>query len=144
MDLLIVGNVQTILQGRVTPKVLHSVSVKDLTFALGGSALPHSETLEIGETIIYEGIGHIFTVKESWVETKMLRAAFLMGIEKKPKELLKITKRQTISALYEDLIARYPKGFAIVGEGHFSQLSVAYLKLSPIYEEDVNALHDKY
>ena len=64
MDLLVVGDVQTVLQGYVTSETLHSVSLKDIPYALGGAALPHPGPLEIGETMIYEETGHIFTVKE--------------------------------------------------------------------------------
>lgn len=144
MDLHVVGDVQTILQGKVTPKTLQEVSVKAMPFALGGTALPDTQTLEIGETIIYEGIGHIFTVKESWAEKNLLQAAFLMGIERKPKNVFKISKSQSIESLYESLIHEYSIGFAIVGKVHFSKLSVAYLKLSPIYDENINILRSKY
>lgn len=144
MDLLVAGDVQTILQGRVNDISLHSVSVKAMPYALGGATLPHPGPLELGETIIYEGTGHIFTVQEPWTETKTLKAPFLMGIARKPKESFELTKQCSINAFYEQLIESYPNGFAIVGKGYFSKLSVAYLKLSPIYEENINVLHDKY
>lgn len=144
MDLLVAGDVQTIIQGHVTPKTMHSISVKAMPYALGGAAIPSGEELKIGETVIYEGVGHIFTVQKPWIGTQTLKAAFLMGIERKPKEIFKTSKPQSINALYEDLIKQYPQGFAIVGDAHFSKLSVAYLQLPPIYGENINVLHDKY
>lgn len=144
MDLFVAGNVETILQGHVTSEILQAIPVKTMPYALGGAALPHPGPLEIGETVVYDGIGHIFTTKESWIETKTLQSAFLMGIERRPKEFFKTSKRQSIADFYEELMKNYPIGFAIVGKCHFSKLSVAYLQLSPIYEENINLLHDKY
>lgn len=143
MDLLIAGNVQTILSGHVSPESLCPISVEKMPYALGGAEIPDSN-LSLGETIIYEGVGHIFTLKKTWEEKQTLQAAFLMGIPKKPKTLLQIRHKQEIQALYQDLIKNYPTGFAIVGTATFSKLSVAYLKLSPIYQENINAHQDKY
>lgn len=144
MDLLIVGNVQTVIQGRVTQEGLHSVSMTKMPYALGGAAIPNRSKLSLGETIVYEGVGHIFTLDESYEDKKTLQAAFLMGIEKKPKEPFRVTEKQSIDALYRSLIKEYSSGFAIVGTALFSTLSVAYLNLSPIYGENINELHDKY
>lgn len=144
MDLCIIGDVQIILKGEVTSQSLHSVSVKELPYALGGAAIPGSNPISIGETIIFDGMGHIFTVEKPWTETNNLHAAFLMGIERKPKEFYQTTKKQTIQALYEDLGKNTSTGFVITGHVHFSKLLTAYLQLSPIYGENINVLHDKY
>lgn len=144
MDLLISGNVQTILQGHVTKKTLRCVFTDQMPYALGGAALPDHDPLSIGETIIYEGVGHIFTVEGSYENNNTLQAAFLMGIGRRPQNTYHLSQSQTINSLYEELIKSYPEGFAIAGTALFSKLFVAYLKRSPIYGENVNTLHDKY
>lgn len=142
MDLIIVGDVQTVLTGHVTEKSLHPVSLNEMPYALGGAAIP-GDALSLGETLVYEGTGHVFTPDKSLVETKTLEAAFLMGIDRKPKDSVQV-KNKSISSFYQDLLKNYPNGFAITGTALFSKLFTAYLRLSPIYGENVNTLHDKY
>ena len=52
MDLLVAGNVQTIIQGHVTPQTMHLISVKAMPYALGGAAIPPGEELKIDETVM--------------------------------------------------------------------------------------------
>ena len=145
MDLLIAGDIRTILEGRVTKEVLKHVSMENVAYALGGGQLPQVPSIDIGETIIMQGKGHIFTSKGAWEGSDGVNVAFLMGIEKKPKERVQIDKPMTVRALYEELAKKYKKGFVIVGNVHFSKLSQTNLQLAPIYHENViGELHDKY
>lgn len=144
MDLFVAGNVQTILQGHVTEQTLYTVPLKAMPYALGGAALPDMQPLEVGETMVYEGVGHIFTVKKPWKEQTALHTAFLMGIRQRPSIALKVIGLKSINDLYTELLKQYPNGFAITGKAHFANLSIAYMQLSPIYNENINVLHDKY
>ncbi|MBP9842179.1 MAG: hypothetical protein KBC64_07135 [Simkaniaceae bacterium] len=198
MKLIIVGNVQTVLMGNVTEETLYPFSVEKIPYALGGAVIPNRSPLSLGETLVYEGTGHIFTVEESWEERKQFKTPFLMGIERQPKNRIEvypnklksgyfgcakapgigdrkfpnirnmgkltiadprelshgpnanssaclgITEKQSLNSLYLRLIKDYQTGFAITGTASFSHLSVAYLKRSPIYGENINTHHGKY
>lgn len=144
MDLLIVGDIQTVLEGRVAESALCPVLLDKMPYALGGGAIRQKDQLALGETIVYEGVGYIFINNESWRQERVLNAAFLMGIERKPSEPLKIEKKQTIHTLYQELLKNYQTGFVIVGTARFSKLLAAYLKVSPIYGENVNQMREKY
>lgn len=145
MELFIAGNVQTILNGKVTQNSLYPVSVTRLPYALGGAAISKTKKpLSIGEAIIYEAVGHIYVPSSSFEETTKFDVAFLMGIKRKPKDLITVKTPQSIARLYQDLVKIYTKGFAIIGNAFFSSLAGAYLKLSPIYNENINTHISKY
>lgn len=145
MELLIAGNVQTILNGKVTKEALWPITLTKMPYALGGAAISKdAEPLSIGETVIFAGSGHIFVPQSPVEEQKTLNAAFMMGIRQKPRQYISVSSSQTIEHLYQGLVKAFPKGFAIVGKARFSLLAAAYLKISPIFGENINALHGKY
>lgn len=144
LELKIIGNVHTVLEGEVTKKNLFNVNLQDFAFALGSGVFTEKHELLVGEAIVYENEAFVYTPDEQLRTRAHLATAFLMGVERAPVEQLIVDKETTFAKLYEELLHLYPQGYCITGNVRCSRLEVAYLKLSSIYHENINAHKDKY
>ena len=141
MDVYITGSVETVLKGEVSKSTLFPVYSHECMYGLGAGAISPSL---IGEAIAYDASFHTFT-KEKKLKTKEPRLSpFFMGIPTRPRNRFKTKKRQTISALYKEILSLYPKGFVLTGEGTFASLALCYLKQSPTLKENILEHKEKY
>jgi hypothetical protein len=144
-ELHIYGDIDVILNGKVTSKDLHHLDLQNVQFALGGSTLTTEEF--IGETIVLNRIASVSYVdKQEKLITKgnvrFVHTPFLMGIpsSQSPDALIFFSNDRPLSleSLYQILMHKYPYGFALAGHFQFLSLETTYLKKAPIYEEFIN------
>lgn len=147
--LKIVGDIGTVLNGKIDNAHLHSHVLNQLKFALG-AATP-SDCLSVGEGLILNQKGYTCYVdKNQELITKKsvsdFSSPFLMGVglESKPSDLFQIDYPQGISLneLFKELY-QYPV-LAYLGALFFDHLSCSYLKIPPIYKENIVDNYDKY
>ncbi len=144
LELIIHGDVHTVLEGKIAKDNLVSISLEGIAYALGAGAFWHHDILRVGEAIVIEGKASIFVPQHDWSSENAILSPFLMGIERKPREQCPVRPQEKLNALYARLLKKYPAGFAIVGDVIFSQLETAFVKVSPIYGENINELSSKY
>ena len=148
--LKIVGNVKTVLEGRVKESCMEEHALNYLSFALGAGSFADCSC--IGETIVLNQVCYISRINEQAdlvtnKDTTGLRSPFLMGIEKDecPATLLHINCQEGI--VLNELFERMGEGlhaYAFVGCLLFETLSCSYLKESPIFNEPINDNVEKY
>ncbi len=146
-NLIILGNVLDVLEGRVQPELLKPTADLNFRFALGGGTF--SDEHCIGETLVIEGVTHISWMQHGKIHTDRQPNAmspFLMGIKKgEPAGILfSVSSPITVEAFYTELFKKYPKGVALAGSAEMVMLEGVYLKKSPIYHENINTHHDTY
>jgi hypothetical protein len=144
LDLKIIGNVHTVLEGDVSKKNLFEVSLENFAYALGSGVFTEKEGLLVGEAIVYENEAYIYTPDEQLRTRTSFHTPFLMGVERAPNEQIVVDKETTFAKLYEELLSIYPQGYCLSGNVRCSKLEVAYLKLSPLYHENTNINKEKY
>lgn len=144
IELKIVGDINTVLSGTVTKSVLYHINLEQFSYALGAGSFENSEGLNIGEAIIYENKAYVYVPNQSVILDTTFKSPFLMGISRLPHQNLILNSKLTLMDLYDDLLKRYPKGFVVVGKIHCQQLDVAYLKIAPIFHENINEHASKY
>lgn len=146
--LTVVGDVRTVLEGRVTEKELLSVAPNQFRFALGAGTFSGLEA--VGEAIIIESKPFVSWVEKEELKTSFgstLRTPFLVGIteetkgERQERGFFTLT---SLNHLYEELSLEFPSGFALAGRALLSELHGTYLKKPPIYQENINEEQEAY
>ncbi len=146
--LTVIGDVRTVLEGRVTEKELLSVTPDQFRFALGAGTFSGPEG--IGEAIIIESKPFVSWVENQELKTSSgdtLRTPFLVGItheakgERQERGFFTLT---SLNNLYEELSKEFPSGFVFAGRALLSELHGIYLKKPPIYNENINEHQDTY
>jgi|GEM_PF-2920758 len=140
MELIIFGNVQTVLDG-ISDKKTKEIDLSTIPFALGAGLYADKD---FGETIVVNGIAHVHTVDGVRSYDKTLDTPFLMGFSQKPSERVELQNEKTIDQFYTDLLAKHPEGVVLYAEVTFSKLEAAFLKKSPVYEENCNLKKEEY
>lgn len=143
LDLMVIGDVNAVLEGRVAKDALIELPSQTLFFGLGSIAIEKAG-LHVGEALIFEGEASVYIPNQKWVQEKNVLTPFLMGISRKPRTSIEVKKTINLSELYNELLVTYPKGFALVGSATFSSLSALYIKRDPIYNENININMEKY
>lgn len=148
-QLRIEGDVLTVLEGKVSDKILRDIPQNEFLFGLGSGTF--SEAVHLGETIVIGGCPYISWVANGKVCTESqptVKSSFLMGIPAIEEEglLERLSPHSPIplQALYEEKSHIYPDGFIIIAKALFSELHSTYLKLAPVYGENINVHHSKY
>lgn len=144
MRLFVLGNLDAVIAGNVCEQMLECANMSSYAYALGGGAKVVGGDVRVGEMLVFDHKGYIYTPEEAWNEQEQLATPFLMGIDAKPKTSIEVGEYASLDQLYQTLLKRWKSGFAIVGECHFKMLATTYLKCSPIYHEDVLENQAKY
>jgi len=147
----ILGDVNFVLDGKVSSSNLHSCPLPSFLFALGAGTFTDERFL--GETFICNGCAHVCFIDETGklktgMNPRPVKTPFLMGItqEMHPNILLHAAFKEPkkLETIYSNLVDEYPLGFACLIDGLFSSLASTYLKKPPIYGEKINEHEDKY
>ena len=148
--LKIIGDVRTVLEGRVDESSMQKNALNHLRFALGGGSFTHCACLgeaivlnQIGYTCYLSNLGHLETNNSP----KGLKSPFLMGVGKgqHPSTLFHIRSQDGI--ILNDLFKQLGQGllgYAFVGSLLFETLACSYLKKPPIFGESINENIEKY
>jgi hypothetical protein len=148
--LKILGDVNTVLGGKVSESSLQRDILKQVRFGLGAASF--SDCACVGETVILNQRGYsTYVNKENRLELDQgeqgLRSPFIMGLEPEcqPSSLFHIQCPQGIalSQLFQDLGDEVP-AYAFVGSVLFKELFCSYLKKPPIFSEPINENVEKY
>jgi hypothetical protein len=144
-QLKILGDVNLVLNGKVSPLIVQQLSLPTFTFALGAGTFSNVKFL--GETLICNQVAHVcFVDPSAQLQTEsnaqFVKTPFLMGIDSKdqPDALIRADYSHPIAleALYTTIAEEYSLGFAIVGDALFANLEATYLKKPPIFHENIN------
>ncbi|MBX9786095.1 MAG: hypothetical protein K2Y08_02035 [Alphaproteobacteria bacterium] len=148
--LKIIGDVRTVLNGRVDESSMEENVLDHLRFALGGGSFTTCACL--GEAIILNQVAYTSHLNnEGSLETNTykegLKSPFLMGLgkEQHPSSLFHLESQKGI--LLEDLFKQLGQGllgYAFVGGFSFKTLACTYLKKAPIFNEPINEHVKKY
>lgn len=144
-QLKILGDVNYVLSGKVSPLIVQHLSLPSLAFALGAGTFSNVKFL--GETLICNKIAHVcFLDASAHLQTEsnaqFIKSPFLIGVDSKdqPDALVSAKYSHPISLedFYAAIAKEYPLGFAIVGDALFGNLESTYLKKPPIFHENIN------
>lgn len=148
--LKIIGDVKTVLNGNVDENNLQEKVLEHLKFALGAGSF--SDCTCVGESIIFNQKGYTCYVDnhgniKTEKDEQGLKSPFLMGLEinTQPNISLNIDYPNGI-ALNElfDNIGQDFYAYAYVGCLLFENLACSYIKVPPIYKENINENSEKY
>ena len=149
----VLGDVQQILNGTVTRESLVRVRLSDIALSLGAGSF--SDEREVGDMMVVGGKAYVkstnpFRSFKTESQSYLLFSPFSIGLTRGqfPDAIYHVKCIGTsisgespcsISTLYEELNAAYPKGFAVLGLGGFSYLKGSALKAAPIQGEKITA-----
>lgn len=146
--LSIIGDIRTILEGKVSSNSLIGCDLHQVAFALGGGTCSQIEAL--GETLIANHkayvshsdlSGNLFTHSKK----NNLKGQFLLAIKKEelPSHLLTIEKSLSFEQFLGNCFELSPLAFAIVGYFEFTPFSGTQVIKAPIYGENL-LTHPEY
>ncbi len=149
----VLGDVAGILNGTVTRESLVRVRLSDIALSLGAGSF--SDEREVGDMMVVGGKAYVkstnpFRSFRTESQSHLLFSPFSIGLKQGelPDAIYRVRCVGTsssgespcsVSALYEELSAAYPKGFAVLGLGGFGYLKGSALKAAPIQGEKITA-----
>ena len=147
--LKILGNVLDVIKGIVTDGSLSTIDTSQIDFGLGAGSFSTKE--HIGETVVFSGLPYVSWEDKNQIHTQSQLSCFspfLMGIDTKSSGgvLLELSSKTptSLQSLFETFALNYPEGFAMIMYAKCFRLESAYVRLPPIYSENINEHHEKY
>ena len=147
-SLQILGDVRSVLEGRVTEALCSEVPAHTFSFALGAGTFSSLECL--GETLILAGQPSVCWKGSQGPITEtqsLVRSPFLVGVASMTPDLFlpwDPALPTPLSSLYAELLHQCPQGFLMVAYGVFSSLKATYIQAPPTKGENINEHSDKY
>ena len=144
-ELLVLGEVELVLNGRLADKNYFHQQTSDVSLALGAGALESIN--RTGELMIVNGKAYVKPSDPS-VNYKMeistdVLTPFCLGFENVQPSSIYIVKDSTkslnISELYHLLSIDHGRLFAVFGIAQFDEIDLSAIKLAPIHNESITS-----
>ncbi|MFZ4099974.1 MAG: hypothetical protein ACOYKZ_06595 [Chlamydiia bacterium] len=147
-SLHILGDVRSVLEGRVTEALCSNVPSHTFSFALGAGTFSSLDGL--GETLVLAGQPSVCWKGAQGPITEThstVRSPFLVGVSSMTPDIFlpwDPASPTPLSALYAELLHRCPQGFLMVAYGVFASLKATYIQSAPTKGENINEHSDQY
>ena len=146
-NLFILGDVQHVLEGTLTPRVYFDQDASHLAFAIGAGAT--GSINRTGELMIFSGKAYIKpsdpTTGYRMEASSSVLTPFCFGLEEgaKPTAIynLENTRKEehNLSLIYQKLSSNHGRLFAVFGVAEFKEIHCSAVRLAPIYNESITA-----